>query len=361
MQPPEVKVLMTRRLLASFVLLLLALGTLWAQEVERTALGQSLLGDLRAAQDCLEKGQSPWPDRTSRPQAGPVAALRASLPGNGIWEAFKPVDCAIREAYHQQRSIYLEKDAGLIERRAARTELEPLRDAIKTERRCYSNATVGTALRQLDQVDYALRHLQYHAALCVMWSMADALGLWDRQAALESAERHLGAARERGLRRQQLSSGEAKHLTQRLDTITCMIQTAVAWKPAPEAIGPSEVDLMVGSYGRNDRHFAEPYDPGGAFDSWRETRPEQTGASPWLHVQPWTRDDLERPAPETRCLAPCPRRYRDWQYTLNDYRYGWLVYTHSAAGNWKPGCDWRELQPKATWPAGRGAQNAGGL
>lgn len=343
---------------ALMVLLLASAGTAFAETAAAQGLAQSLLSDLQVAQCALDRNQSPWPERTSRPQPEPVAALAAELPGNCIWQAFRPVDLAIRQAYREQRSQYLEKDAGIIQRRTARTGLDDLREAIQQERACYGNRTISLALRQVDQVDNALRHLEYYSALCIMWSMADILGLWDRQAALESAEDHLRSARAGNLRRQQLSASRARSLKTRLATISTMIETAVNWKPAPEGLGPC-ADLA--SRAPDSPHWAEHYDPGGAFGPWRETTTEETGASPWLHVQPWTREALDQPAPETRCLTPCPKKYRDWQYKLGDPRYGWRVYTHTAASQWRVGCDWRDLAPRATWPGAKGIQNAGGL
>ncbi|MEN6400729.1 MAG: hypothetical protein ABFD94_02190 [Armatimonadia bacterium] len=345
---------------ALVVIMLSSLGSAFAETAVAQGLAQSLLADLQAAQCALDRNQSPWPDRASRPQPEPVAALSAELPGNCIWQAFRPVDLAIRQAYRAQRSQYLEKDAGIIQRRTARTGLDPLRDAIKQERACYGNRTIGLALRQVDQVDNALRHLEYYSALCIMWSMADILGLWDRQAALESAGDHLRSARNGALRRQNLSSSHARALKSRLATISTMIETAINWQPAPEGIGPC--GDLASSGAPDNHHWATHYDPGGAFGPWREPHQfEETGASPWLLVQPWTRDALDQPAPETRCLAPCPKKYRDWQYKLADPRYGWLVYTHTAASQWRVDCDWRSLEPRATWPGAKGIQNAGGL
>ena len=341
------------------VVTLSSLGTAFAETAAAQGLAQSLCADLQAAQCTLDRNQSPWPDRASRPQPEPIAALAAELPGNCIWQAFRPVDLAIRQAYRAQRSQYLEKDAGVIHRRTARTGLDPLREAIKQERACYSNRTVSLALRQVDQVDNALRHLEYYSALCVMWTMADMLGLWDRQAALESAEDHLRSARAGALGRKALSSGHARAVKSRLATISTMIETAINWKPAPEGIGPCS---HLASATPDSPHWATHYDPGGAFGPWREPREfRQTGASPLILVQPWTREALGRPAPETRCLVPCAKKYRDWQYKLHDLRYGWLVYTHTAASQWRVDCDWRNLEPRATWPGAKGIQNAGGL
>jgi len=140
-----------------------------------------------------------------------------------------------------------------------------------------------------------------------------------------------------------------------------MIERAVAWKPAnTPALPPSAVAVAPDCTGCT--HWAEAMlEPGGAFDCWREDQ-GQSGATPAVFNQPLYRPALREPARNTKDLACCPTCLRDWQYTLEDYRYGWLVYTRAASGcHWNPHGDWRELEPNAFWPAAGGSQTAGGL
>lgn len=332
-----------------------------AESVAATGLAQSLLQDLQSAQSALDRGQTPWPEAQSRPQAEPLTALRLELPGSRLWSAFQPVDAAIREAYRQQRKMYIDEDAGLIDRRTARTALDDLTAALGEERPSYNATVVSRANRQILQIDFALSHHQYHAALCIMWAMADALGLWDRQAALESAADHLARLRAAALRRQSLPPGTVRYYKNQLGCIATIVERAVAWQPAPQSIGPSRRVTTCPDGALQSDHWArEHFEVGGAFDPWRNNS-GASGATPWVLNQPIFRLGLQEPPRETRDITPCPERYRDWQHTLRDYRWGWFVYNDSAASGWRPHGDWRDLQPTPFWPGERGIDNAGGL
>jgi hypothetical protein len=349
------------------VLLSLALPViLWsdaqAQSVQSVALAQSLLQDMEAAQATLDRNRSPWESADGRPQPEPVKALRLELPGTCIWAAFKPVDAAIRESYRQQRKSYLEKDAAIIDRRMARVGLEPLQEAITQEENAYPAGLVSLARRQVSQIDNALRHDEYNAAACIMWAMADALGLWDRQAALESAADQLTRLRAQGLCRKSVPSDEAKYMKNRLGCVSVMVERAVCWQP--------QVGVMAGELlserteqERRHPHWAEEHlEVGGAFEKWRENTSIDPGATAWVLRRPYYRCEMGEASFNTRDLVPCPKAYRDWQYTLGDYRWGWLEYTRSAAnGLWRPHGDWRDLEPDAFWPGAKGSQTGGGL
>lgn len=332
-----------------------------AQSVVSAGLTQSLLQDIGDAQSALAEGRSPWEDAQARPQAEPIRALSAELPGHRVWLAFKPVDAAIRDAYREQRRMWAAKDAGIIPRRKARVGLEKLSEALEAESSTYPASLNRLARAQVAQIDYALLHHEYHAALCVLWAMADALGLWDRQAALEAAADNLAAMRAAGLRRKSLPRGQAEAFGKRLKCLGGMIERAVAWSPA-NALGPAQfVPLAMPAPARNKHWAKEAFEPGGAFAVWRNDQ-GQAGASSWVLNQKIFRSALEDPPRNTKDLSPCPTRLRDWQHTLHEYRYGWVVYTRAAAGNhWHPHGDWRDLEPKTFWPGAGGSQTAGGL
>ncbi len=334
------------------------------QTVEASAVAQSLLRDIANARRLLQSNQSPWQDTAARPQPQPLAVLAQELPGNAIWVAFKPVDERVRAAYWLQRQSYLEKDAAVRQRREARELLPALAAAIRAERDRYNPTVINLAVRQVAQADNALVHLEYHAALCVLWSMADLLGLWDRQAALEVAQDHLSDLRHDGAGKSELRASVARGMDRTLETIAQMIETAIAWRPVGESlagpsIGPSDIGPAGGSRSDAERHFADHAVLGHAFDPWRHGSVVTSGATPLVYDQVNARLALSRPPQETKCLAACPR-YRDWQDKLDDHRYGWSPYMDSAARQ-KPCCDWRALQPWAAWPAAKGADNAGGL
>ncbi|MEI6499473.1 MAG: hypothetical protein WCP21_00440 [Armatimonadota bacterium] len=341
--------------------LLGALSSGHAQSVVSAGLAQSLQQDLQEAQNALATGQSPWADARARPQAEPIRALSAELPGHRLWLAFKPVDAAIREAYRRQRMMWADKDAGIIYRRRARVGLEKLVEALEAEDADYPSSLESLAHGQIGEIDNALRHDEYHAALCILWSMADALGLWDRQAALETAADNMAALRAAGLRRKSLSRGQAEAFRKRLTCLGGMIERAVAWKPV-NVLTPGQMVPLNAPDSDHNKHWAkEAFEPGGAFAVWRNDH-GQSGASSWVLNQPIFRSALEDPPRNTKDLAPCLSRLRDWQYTLHEYRYGWVVYTRAASGNhWRPHGDWRDLEPKTFWPGAGGSQTAGGL
>lgn len=333
-----------------------------AQSVQAVALAQSLLQDVEAAQGALDRNCSPWESRDGRPQPEPINALRLELPGTCIWMAFKPVDAAIRESYRQQRNSYLEKDAAIIDRRMARVGLEPLREAITQEADCYPAGTVSLARRQVSQIDNALRHHEYNAAACILWAMAEVLGLWDRQAALESAADHMARLREQGLGRKSIPSDEARNMKNRLGCLSVMVERAVCWRPTAGVMAGDLLSERTAQE-RRHRHWAEEHlDPGAAFEKWRENASLDPGATAWVLRRPYYRCEMDSGYFNTRDLVPCPKADRDWQYTLRDYRWGWLEYTRSAAnGLWRPHGDWRDLEPDAFWPGARGSQTSGGL
>jgi len=341
------------------IVLSLSIGLAAGQTIEASAVAQSLLSDIDKAQCLLQANQSPWQDPGARPQAEPLALLRGELPGSHIWLVFKPLDQRLREAYWLQRQSYLEKDAAVRPRREARELLPELAAAIRVERRCYNRTIAALAVRQVAQLDNALSHMEYHAALCILWSMADLLGLWDRQAALEVAEEHLADLCRAGSGRTELQPKIAGRMTRKLDLIAQIIAAAGAWRPRPEALAPTELGPADIARARVGHHFADHADLGSAFDPWRDNTVLDGSATPLVFNETNAAFALSFPAPETRCLNPCPR-YREWQDALGDYHYGWSVYKHSAAQQ-KPGCDWRALEPWATWPGAKGAQNAGGL
>ena len=311
--------------------LLLSITCAPAQSVQAVALANSLQQDFCAAQALLDKGQTPWPNAQARPQPEPINALRAELPGNCIWAAFKPVDCAARASFRQQRKMYVDKDSGLIDRRTARTGIDELSAAVLQERPAYPKELIRCARRQVLQVDDALEHSEYHAAECALWSLADRLGLWDRQAALEAAACHLAALRERAMGCKTLSPGQVRYYKNQLGCLAVMVQRAVDWKPAACDATPPNLSPC----------HCPPCHP--ASDPCGES-------------------SLQAPERNTYDLWPCAVLYRDWQYALHDYNYGWLVYTHSAAnGIWRPHGDWRELEPTAFWPAAKGSEVSGGL
>jgi len=341
------------------VLTMVVAGAAHAESVKAQAVGQSLLQDLQQAQSLLEANRSPWQNPAGRPQAEPVALLRGELPGNGLWAAFVPVDRLVRAAYRLQRQGYIVKDAALPERREARELLPALRDAIRAERACYNPTVISIASRQVVQLDYALYNMQYHAALCLLWSTADLLGLWDRQAALIVAEEQLAAMRQRGANQAQLGERTARAMVKRTEIVARMIECALAWKPMPETVNPG-IPSPLGGQVKAARHFADPTNLGGAFEPWRD-QAIVGSATPVVMDTYNMRQGLMSPFRNTTCLHPCPEVYRDWQYALDDFRYGWTVYTDTAAQPWKTGSDWRRLQPWDTWPGAKGAQNAGGL
>jgi hypothetical protein len=346
------------------IVLSLSIGLAAGQTIEASAVSQSLLSDIDKAQGTLQSNQSPWQDPGARPQAEPLAVLREELPGSHIWLAFKPVDQRVRRAYWLQRQSYLEKDAAIQLRREARELLPELAAAIRAERRCYDRTVTNLAARQVAQLDNALSHMEYHAAMCILWSMADLLGLWDRQAALEVAEEHLADLCKAGSGKAELHAKIAQRMARKLDIIAQIIEMAGAWQPMPgtqgvQSIGPVTLGLVDVGGARAGRHFADHADLGQAFDPWRKNTVLDGSATPLVFDETNAAFALSFPAPQTRCLNPCPQ-YRQWQKTLGDYQYGWSVYKNSAAQQ-KPGCDWRALEPWAKWPGAKGAQNAGGL
>ncbi|MBU0610751.1 MAG: hypothetical protein KKI08_22895 [Armatimonadetes bacterium] len=329
------------------------------QTIEASAVAQSLLLDINRAQALLESNQSPWQDPAARPQPEPLGVLADELPGSHIWGAFKPVDQAVRRAYWLQRHVPLDKDAAVKPRREARELLPQLAAAIRAERRCYNRTVISLAVRQVAQVDNALEHLEYHASLCLLWSMADLLGLWDRQAALEIAQAHLADMRQAGSGKTDLRAKTARRMADKLTVIGQIIAAAEAWQPIHECPGPTELGLINPRTAANAHHFADPAVLGGAFGPWRDNQTKVSGATPLVYDEINAGYALSFPPRETRCLYRCPE-YRPWQKELNDYRYGWSIYKNSAAQQ-KPGCDWRNLPPRATWPGAKGAENAGGL
>jgi len=332
-----------------------------AQPAVSAGLKQSLLQDIGVAQQALAKGESPWVDAQARPQAEPIRALSAELPGHCLWLAFKPVDAAVREAYRLQRRMWAEKDAGIIDRRVARVALEKLSAALQTEQAEYPSAVKSRARRQLDEIDNALAHHEYHAALCVLWSMAEVLGLWDRQAALECAADSMASMRGAGLRRKSLPRGQAELYGKRLECLSGMIERATTWQPANSYPALHVGALAVPASDRNKHWAKEAFETGDAFAPWRDDQ-GQAGATSWILNQPIFRLALQDPPRNTKDLAPCPTRLRDWQYTLHDYRYGWTIFTRTASGShWQPHGDWRDLEPDAFWPGAGGSQTAGGL
>jgi hypothetical protein len=354
---------------SKFLVVLVSLAlpvVLWsgaqAQSVQAVSLAQSLLQDMQAAQVTLDRCGSPWENAEGRPQPEPINALRLELPGSYIWAAFKPVDAAIRESYRQQRNSYLEKDAAIIDRRMARVGLEPLREAITREEDCYPAGLVSLARRQVSQIDNALRHDEYNAAECIMWAMADALGLWDRQAALESAADHLAKLRAQGLCRKSIPTNEARNMKNRLGCVGVMIDRAVCWSPRVGTMAGELLTVRSQEEWHNPHWADEQMEVGGAFENWRENSSLDPGATPWVLRDPYYRCQMGQAALNTRDLVPCPKVYRDWQVTLHDYRWGWVEYTHSAAnGLWRPHGDWRDLEPNAFWPGAKGSQTSGGL
>jgi hypothetical protein len=299
------------RLTLVVVLVVVAIAAAGADTVTAQAVGQSLLEDLSHARAVLQDNRSPWEDPAARPQAEPVAVLASELPGYRIWLEFKPVDKLVREACRAQWEGYIDKDAGMTPRRDAVARLDELSAAIRAERPSYTRPPIRTAYLQVGQLDYALKHMEYNASMCLLWSMADILGLWDRQAALEVAERHLAELRRDGAGRRELAPRKAQRMIVELDAITMVIKAALDWRPLTEGI---PVECTSG------------------------------------------------PARHTCCLSPCPERYRDWQYILDDFRYGWVVdHDTSADPPWDRDCDWRRLHPQPTWPGAGGVWNAGGL
>lgn len=351
---------MSTRACVLLAVLWIAGGVACAQSVESSAVARSLVDDIRNARAQLEAGCSPWQDPAGRPRPEPLAVLRQELPGNHIWKAFKPVDRLVREAYRLQRQGYIVKDAAVAERREARALLPALAEAITLESPCYNRRVTSTALRQVSQADYALRFMQYQSALCVLWSMADLLGLWDRQAALEVAEEHVGEMQRRGSRARNLRPNEARRMSRRLDVISRMIDTAVCWQPLPESIGPGDISPRRISDTRSDRHFASHARLGAAFDPWRDGSTIDGSATPLVYDETNLEFALSFPPQETECLHVRPK-WRDWQRQLNEYRYGWVAETNTAAGQWAVCCDWRRLLPESSWPGARGIDNAGGL
>ena len=353
---------MSLRLSMLAVLLVLAVASGWAQNVPASAVGQSLLQDLNQARAQTQANRSPWADPLGRPQPEPVALLLSELPGSRIWNAFKPVDQFAREALRAQRQGYIVKDAAIRERRSARSLLDDLSAAIRAERPSYSHRAMRTALLQVAQVDYALKHMEYYSSLCILWSMADVLGLWDRQAALEVAYAHLAELRERGAGRGQLRDHDARRMDRDLEAISQIITTALAWEPLPESIGPANSSPQDPGAVTAARHFADPADLGEAFEPWRDGAVVNPACGPMTYDETHAREAFSLLPRNTRCLTPCAQRYRDWQYALDDYRYGWVVDTHTAANPpWDVNCDWRRLEPGAAWPGAKGAQDAGGL
>lgn len=393
--------------LSALVCLLSSLTPVAAQSVAAVALAKSLQQDFAAAQALLDSGQAPWPSAESRPQPEPINALRLELPGNSIWAAFRPIDCAIRGGYRQQRKMYVDKDAGLIDRRTARTGVDALGAAIRQERQAYNPDVVECANLQVREIDNALEHDQYYAAECTMWSLADRLGLWDRQAALEAAACHLARLRARASGCQKLSAGQIRFYKNQLGCLSVMVQRAIEWQPTGYSdpvcnLSPCHVipcgtnrcrkpasaaitrNVPVGSTTPcNTTPCATPACPpqtvankscakdlcacsgaltdGTAYGPWRDTL-GHSGATPVVLNRCFLRQGMEIPARNTYDRYPCAVLYRDWQYTLRDFSYGWLVYIDSAAnGLWRPHGDWRELQPDASWPGARGSQTAGGL
>lgn len=326
-----------------------------AQSVTAVALANSLQQDFACVQALLDNRQPPWASVQSRPQPEPINALRLELPGNCIWARFKPVEAAVREAHRQQRKVFLGKDAGLIERREARAGIQPLAAAILQEREAFEPSLIRCARQQVAQIDNAPAHDEYHAAECILWSMADRLGLWDRQAALETAAEHLGTLRARALCDKDLSADEVKGYKNQIGCLTVMVQRAITWQPTPCCPPATPVESV-------NMHFAsDPLSGGLAFGPWRDSL-GRSGATQVVLNRPFFRAGMQAPAANTYDLSACPELYRDWQYTLHDFRYGWLVYNHSAAnGLWRPHGDWRELAPNAFWPGAKGSQTAGGL
>jgi hypothetical protein len=352
---------MTLRTGMSLVLLILAMTVVYAQNVPAAAVGQSLSHDLDQALTTVQAHKSPWEDPAARPQPEPLTLLLSELPGGRIWNAFRPVDNHVREAYRSQQQGYIVKDAGVVDRREACALLTPLRTAIIAERRSYPRRATATALFQLGELDNALKHMEYYSALCVLWSMADVLGLWDRQAALEIAADHLSGLRDRYQGRANISDRDSRRLTCELSAIEGIIEAAVAWQ-APPDIGPAPCNPYATARAADVRHFANPAVLGGAFQPWRDGAQVDPACNPMTYDETHAAEAFASPARLTRCLSPCARRYRDWQYVLEDFRYGWIVNTHTAAsGPWDVNCDWRRLPPLPTWPGAQGAENAGGL
>jgi hypothetical protein len=341
------------------LILCLSVSLAAGQTIEASAVAQPLLSDLSRAQGLLDANQSPWQEPGARPQAEPLAVVREALSGNRIWVAFKPVDRAVRRAYWLQQQSYLEKDAAVRQRREAQELLPALAEAIRADRDCYPRSVTNLAARQIAQVDNALKHLEYHAALCVLWSMADMLGLWDRQAALEVAQDHLADLCHSGAGKPQLPEKVARRMSRKVEVIAQIIAAALAWRPPADSIGPVELGPARAAGSRGSRHFADHADLGAAFDPWRDNWAPESGATPLVFDETSAGYALSMPARETRCLHARPQ-YHDWQRTLHDYRYGWSVYQYSSAQQ-KPGCDWRKLEPWATWPGAKGAPISGGL
>lgn len=363
--------------LFAILCILLSVTSAPAESVAAAALANSLQQDFAAAQGLLDSGQSPWPSAESRPQPEPINALRLELPGNCIWAAFKPVDEAIRAAYRQQRKMYVDKDAGLIDRRGARGGIDCLSAAIRQERAAYDPGLIRCARQQVLEIDNALEHNQYYAAECTMWSLADRLGLWDRQAALESAADHLTILRAHAMGCKSLSAAEIRLYKNQLGCLGVMVERAIQWQPtgyngpacnlSPCQTIPCDTTACRGATIANKGCAKElgacPCACAGdtAYGPWRDTL-GYSGATAVVLNRPFFCAGMEKPARNTYDLYPCAVLYRDWQYTLRDYRYGWLVYIDSAAnGLWRPHGDWRELEPNAFWPAAKGSETGGGL
>lgn len=400
---------MSRRTLAALALVmaahlalpLLSAATADTQSVTACALAQSLQQDIQSAQALLANGTSPWQDTHARPQAEPMRALGAELPGQCLWLALKPLDAALRRAYDAQRRAYIDKDAGIIERREAKVALDGLFAALRAGRSDFPIAITRRARLQALQLEDALRHNEYHACLCLLWALADGTGLWDRQAALECGADSLAAMRAAAMRRTTIPARQAEVFRKRLECLDTIIEQAMAWQPAaldsegqlhlteaeranlgldrpvcawnanwaewtgqrcaaegtyPEGTWRSEVDRQLAK-----TLLKNAPRPDGAVAIWRDAQ-GRSAAGPVLANRPLKRLARLHPPKDTKDLVPCPTRLRAWQYTLGDFRYGWVIRTHVASGrHWHPHGDWRDLQPEASWPGAGGSQTAGGL
>lgn len=368
-------------------LLVFALACGPSGAAEATADGQALAPALAQAVTQLQSGTNPWAQAGAGPQAAQARALRLSLAGNDLWEAFKPVDCALRAAYRDQHRMYVDKDAGLLNRRNAWYCLDTLEGALSGE-------TIGNyahARWQLAQVRHAISRRQFQAALCALWHFAAATGLWDRQVALEAVEKHLALLQRQYEGRSSLSPGQQSAA---LKTVTClrdMVQVAVLWTPPVEEPVPAvaaageatpaetvtpegepaclmrpvplpewdelNTQVPVGSYRKYVSELNPPlYKERHPFIKW-----SQQPCPPLIYAPLCSHcSNPDGPDKGRHAVPGCLLTLRPWQTTLGETGTGWAQNTR--CGGWQePGCDWQQYHPVGSWPGAKGADNAGGL